>query len=78
MKRIPIKEGYINTPQQDVILFYSGLYKVLDNDYHLLFIANSEGIIYDTLLLPASSLEITGNKLVIKGNEEEQFIRINY
>lgn len=78
MKRIPIKEGYINTPRQDIILFYSGFYRVLDNDYHLLFIANSEGIIYDTLLLPAPSLEMTGNKLVIKGNEEEQFIRINY
>lgn len=77
MKRIPIKQGYINTPANDIILFYSGLYRVLDKDYHLLFIANTESIIYDTLLLPADVIKFIDNLLIIEGNEDEVFIRIS-
>ena len=77
MKRIPIKRGYINTPANDIILFYSGLYRVIDKDYHLLFIANTESVIYDTLLLPAESIKFSDNLLIIEGNEDEVFIRIS-
>lgn len=77
MKRIPIKRGYINTPTNDIILFYSGLYKVIDKDYHLLFIANTESIIYDTLLLPADTIKFVDNLLIIEGNEDEVFTRIS-
>ncbi len=76
MRRLPIKQGYINTPANDIILFYSGLYKVIDKDCHLLFIANTESMIYDTLLLPAESVKFVDNLLIIEGNEEERFIRI--
>lgn len=76
MRRIPIKRGYINTPANDIILFYSGLYRVIDKDYHLLFIANKESVIYDTLLLPAESVKFVDNLLIIESNEDEVFIRI--
>lgn len=75
MRRLPIKQGYINTPTNDIILFYSGLYRVIDKDYQLLFIANTESIIYDTLLLPADAVKFIDNLLIIEGNEEEVFIR---
>lgn len=77
MRRLPIKQGYINTPANDIIIFYSGCYSVLDNSYHLLFIANKEAIIYDTLLLPADSVKFIDNLLIIEGNEDEVFIRIS-
>ena len=77
MRRLPIKQGYINTPANDIILFYSGLYRVIDKDYHLLFIADTESIIYDTLLLPAESVKFSDNLLIIEGNEDEVFIRIS-
>lgn len=76
MRRLPIKQGYINTPANDIILFYSGLYRVIDKDCHLLFIANTESIIYDTLLLPADAIKFRDDLLIIEGNEDEVFIRI--
>ena len=77
MRRLPIKQGYINTPANDIILFYSGLYKIIDKDYHLLFIANTESVIYDTLLLPADAIKFSDDLLIIEGNEDEVFIRIS-
>lgn len=77
MRRLPIKQGYINTTANDIILFYSGLYRVIDKDYHLLFIANKESVIYDTLLLPADAIKFIDNLLIIEGNEDEVFIRIS-
>lgn len=76
MRRLPIKQGYVNTPANDIILFYSGLYRVIDKDYQLLFIANTESIIYDTLLLPADAIKFSDDLLIIEGNEDEVFIRI--
>ena len=56
MKRLPIKQGYAGC---GVVLYYSGEYMVVNNRYHLFFIANSEGIVYDTLLLDSESVSIT-------------------
>lgn len=78
MRTLPIKQGYINSPVNDIILFYSGQYKVIDNYYHLFFIANKEGVVYDTLLAPADAVLFdTDNKLIITSNEDEVFIKIN-
>lgn len=77
MRTLPIKQGYINSPSNDIILFYSGRYKIIDKNYHLFFIASKEGIVYDTLLAPVESVQFNNNYLLIQGNEEENFIKIN-
>ena len=47
---------------------------IINNIYHLFFIANSEGIIYDTLLLDSESVTITNKEVrTVKG---EVFNRI--
>ena len=71
MRRLPIKTGYRGC---GVILYYSGEYMVINNNYHLFFVANSEGIIYDTLLLDGESVTITNKEVrTVKG---EVFNRI--
>ncbi len=71
MKRLPIKQGYAGC---GVVLYYSGEYMVVNNSYHLFFIANSEGIVYDTLLLDSESVSITDK--VVKTIKGEVFNRI--
>ena len=71
MKRLPIKQGYAGC---GVVLYYSGEYMVVNNSYHLFFIANSEGIVYDTLLLDSESVSITDK--VVKTIKGEAFNRI--
>ena len=47
---------------------------IINNNYHLFFVANSEGIIYDTLLLDGESVTITNKEVrTVKG---EVFNRI--
>lgn len=71
MRRLPIKKGYAGC---GVVLYYSGEYMVINNNYHLFFVANSEGIIYDTLLLEKTSVSVTDTEVrTIKG---EVFKRI--
>ena len=71
MRRLPIKQGYAGC---SVVLFYSGEYMIINNNYHLFFVANSEGIIYDTLLLDGESVTITNKEVrTVKG---EVFNRI--
>lgn len=71
MRRLPIKQGYAGC---GVVLYYSGEYMVVNNSYHLFFIANSEGIVYDTLLLDSESVSITDK--VVKTVKGEVFNRI--
>lgn len=71
MRRLPIKQGYAGC---GVVLYYSGEYMIINNIYHLFFVANSKGIIYDTLLLDGESVTITNKEVkTVKG---EVFNRI--
>lgn len=71
MRRLPIKQGYAGC---GVILYYSGEYMVINNNYHLFFIADNKGIIYDTLLLDGASVTITESQ--VKTIQGEVFNRI--
>ena len=71
MRRLPIKQGYAGC---GVALYYSGEYMIINNNYHLFFVANSEGIVYDTLLLDSESVSITDK--VVKTVKGEVFNRI--
>lgn len=65
MRRLPIKVGYCG---YGVILYYSGEYMVINNNYHLFFIANLRGVVYDTLLLENTSVSITDTEVrTVKG-----------
>lgn len=71
MRRLPIKQGYAG---HGVTLYYSGEYMVINNNYHLFFIADNKGVVYDTLLLDADSVSITDSQVkTVKG---EVFNRI--
>lgn len=71
MRRLPIKQGYAGC---GVVLYYSGEYMVINNSYHLFFIANMQGVVYDTLLLEDSAVEISSQQVkTVKG---EVFNRI--
>ena len=71
MRRLPIKNGYRGC---GVILYYSGEYMIINNSYHLFFIANMQCVVYDTLLLEDSAVEISSQQVkTIKG---EVFNRI--
>ena len=71
MRRLPIKNGYTGC---GVILYYSGEYMVINNVYFFFFIANLQGVIYDTLLLDKTSVSITDTEVkTVKG---EVFKRI--
>lgn len=71
MIRLPIKQGYSGC---GIILYYSGEYMVINNIYYLFFIANLQGVIYDTLLLEKTSVCITDTEVkTVKG---EVFKRI--
>lgn len=71
MRRLPIKQGYTG---HGVTLYYSGEYMVINNNYHLFFIADNKGIIYDTLLLDGASVTITESQ--VKTIQGEVFNRI--
>ena len=71
MKRLPVKQGYAGC---GIVLYYSGEYMIINTKYHLFFIANSEGIVYDTLLLDSESVSITDK--VVKTVKGEVFNRI--
>lgn len=71
MKRLPIKQGYAGC---GVVLYYSGEYMIINNSYHLFFVANMQGVVYDTLLLDSESVSITDK--VVKTIKGEVFNRI--
>lgn len=75
MRRLPIKEGYISA-DGEVIIYFSGTYKIIDTDYQLFFIANKEAIIYDTLLVPPEAVTFTNRKLSIKSDITETFYKL--
>ena len=65
MRRLPIKTGYCGC---GVILYFSGEYMVINNVYCLFFIANMQGVVYDTLLLEKTSVHITDTEVkTVKG-----------
>lgn len=71
MRRLPIKTGYAG---HGVILYFSGEYMIINNSYYLFFIADLQGVIYDTLLLDKTSVSVTDTEVrTIKG---EVFKRI--
>lgn len=65
MRRLPIKTGYAG---HGVILYYSGEYMIINNSYHLFFVADLRGVVYDTLLLENTSVSVTDTEVkTIKG-----------
>lgn len=65
MRRLPIKAGYCG---QGVVLYYSGEYMVINNIYCLFFIADLQGIIYDTVLFEKTAVSITDTEVrTVKG-----------
>ena len=65
MRRLPIKQGYAGC---GVVLYYSGEYMVINNSYHLFFVADLRGVVYDTLLLEKTSVSVTDTEVkTIKG-----------
>ena len=65
MRRLPIKQGYAGC---GVVLYYSGEYMIINNIYHLFFVADLHGVVYDTLLLENTSVHITDTEVkTIKG-----------
>ena len=65
MIRLPIKQGYAG---YGVTLYYSGEYMIINNVYCLFFIADLQGVVYDTLLLEKTSVSITDTEVkTIKG-----------
>ena len=71
MRRLPIKTGYAGN---GVILYLSGEYMIINNSYYLFFIADLQGVVYDTLLLEKTSVHITDTEIkTVKG---EVFKRI--
>ena len=65
MRRLPIKTGYRGC---GVIIYLSGEYMIINNSYYLFFIADLQGVIYDTLLLEKTSVSITDTEVkTIKG-----------
>ena len=71
MRRLPIKRGYHG---HGVILYYSGEYMVINNNYHLFFVADERGVVYDTLFLENTSVSITDTE--VKTSQGEVFKRI--
>ena len=71
MRRLPIKQGYAGC---DVVLYYSGEYMIINNIYHLFFVADLRGVVYDTLLLENTSVCITDTE--VKTAKGEIFKRI--
>ena len=71
MRRLPIKHGYSGC---GVILYYSGEYMVINNSYHLFFVADEHGVVYDTLFLENTSVSITDTE--VKTSQGEVFKRI--
>ena len=71
MRRLPIKNGYHGC---GVILYYSGEYMIINNSYHLFFVADLRGVVYDTLLLENTSVSITDTE--VKTSQGEVFKRI--
>ena len=65
MRRIPIKQGYAGC---GVVLYYSGEYMIINNNYHLFFVADLHGVVYDTLLLENTSVSVTDTEVrTVKG-----------
>ena len=65
MRRLPIKAGYCG---QGVIIYLSGEYMIINNVYYLFFIADLQGIIYDTVLWEKTSVSITDTEVkTVKG-----------
>ena len=69
MRTIPIRECYTNG---DFLIYYSGLYKVINKQYHLIFIANKDKCIYDIALYPIEdakkelySISVCGEKFTL-------------
>mgnify|MGYP004614834577 CR=1 FL=1 len=71
MRRLPIKQGYAGC---GVVLYYSGEYMVINNSYHLFFVADERGVVYDTLFLENTSVSITDTE--VKTSQGEVFKRI--
>lgn len=74
INRLPIKQGFYS-PTDNIVLYYSGKYHIIDRIYLLFFIANKEGTIYDTFLAPPSAIAWESDKIIVKSDIEEVFIK---
>lgn len=64
MKTIPVREGYTNG---EFIVFYSDIYKILDKNYHLVFIADMNKTIFDIALYPLEDVKRELFSIIICG-----------
>lgn len=65
MRRLPIKTCYAG---HGVMLYLSGEYMIINNVYYLFFIADLQGIIYDTVLFEKTAASITDTEVkTVKG-----------
>lgn len=70
-----LKKSYSN----EYAILYPVDYMVLNNnEYYLVLIANTDGIVYDTILLPPDKYSITNNSLLIHhtDSEDEVFVAV--
>lgn len=74
INRLPIKQGYYSTTD-NIVLYHSGEYMIIDKTYLLFFVANKEGTIYDTFLAPPSAITKYSDRIVIKSDIEEVFYK---
>ena len=74
-KRLPICGGYIATTN-DCLLYYSGVYTVVDTSFHLFFVSTVDGVIHSSVLLPLDSVRLTDTGVTIISDIEENFTKL--
>lgn len=74
-KRLPIRGGYIASTN-DCLLYYSGLYTVVDKQYHLFFVSTVDGIIHSCVMFPQESVRWEDDKVTIVSDIEEIFYKL--
>lgn len=74
-KRLPIQGGYISA-LNDCLLYYSGVYTVVDTSFHLFFVSTVEGVIHSSVLLPLDSVRWTDTGVTIVSDIEENFTKL--
>ena len=74
-KRLPVRGGYIATTN-DCLLYYSGVYTVVDTSFHLFFVSTVDGVIHSSVLLPLDSVRWTDTGVTIVSDIEENFTKL--
>ena len=73
IKRIKVLQTYAN---KDAVIMYCGQYFIIDRQYTLLLIAQHNGIVYDSMIVPMDAIDITDNSLTIISDTKETFKRV--